>query len=148
MPRATVSQDVIRKDLKSCPGGWVELRQLPFGQMLTRRDKASRMFQESRANAKPTDTVRVQLEVLQEWSSQYDFKHCIADHNLEDDSGKKLDFGNPMTLQVLDPRIGSEIERYIAELNQEDFDEMGFTQQLEQSSTNGMQDNSNNSELE
>jgi hypothetical protein len=142
MPKATVSQDVVRKDLKSCPDGWVELRQLPFGQMLTRRDKASRLVQEARPNAKQNDMVRVQFEILHEWSNQYDFKHCIVDHNLEDDEGQKLDFGNPMTLQVLDPKIGAEIEGYITEMNQEEFDEALFTQQLGASTKNGTSNNS------
>jgi hypothetical protein len=52
------------------------------------------------------------------------------DHNLEDEFGNKLDFSNGMTLQVLDPRIGVEIERYIDELNQdaEDEEQEDFTQ--------------------
>ena len=135
MPKAIVSQDTVRKELKTCPGGYVELRQLPFGQMLTRRDKASRMIQEIHPGMKATDVQRVQMQVMHQWSNQYDFKHCIVDHNLEDDQGNKLDFGNPMTLDVLDPKIGAEIENYIVEMNQEDFKEEDFTQRSDGSLT-------------
>ena len=134
MPKATVSNETVRKELQTCPGGWVELRQLPFGQMLVRRDKASRMIQEVRPNAKKTDVQHVEFDILHEWANRYDFKHCIVDHNLEDEDGNKLDFSNGMTLQVLDPKIGAEIEKYIDELNQEEFDEEGFTPQSDSNS--------------
>lgn len=143
MPRATVSTDTTHKDLTTCPGGYVELRQLPFGQMLTRRDKASRMIQEIDPKAKESDIARVQVDILNEWGRRYDFKHCIADHNLEDENGIKLDFSNALAIDILDPRIGQEIERYIDELNQADFDKEGFTSpsdsQETQGSLNGME---------
>lgn len=125
MPKATVSMEATRYDLKSLPGGFVMLKQLSFGQMLKRRDRAAKFYQEqSNGNAA---NARTQIDILNEISRQFDFAHCIVDHNLEDDSGNKLTFTNSATLDILDPRIASEIERYIDAMNQEDFNEGDFT---------------------
>ena len=118
MPRATMLTDGIRKELKSCPEGFVVLRQLSYSEMLARRDMVTRM---SMQQGKGNDKINVELANLE--ANRFSFGKCIVDHNLEDDQGHKLDFGNVMTLQVLDPRVGAEIERYIDELNQEGEDE-------------------------
>lgn len=118
MPRATMMTDPVHKDLKTCPGGFVDLKQLAYSEMLARRDIVTRL---SMSQKKDADKIDVELANLE--ANRYSFKHCIVDHNLEDDNGGKLDFNNPMTLNVLDPRIGSEIEKYIDELNQDDDDE-------------------------
>ena len=60
------------------------------------------------------------MEVVNVAIMEFEFKNCIVDHNLEDDDGNLLDFSNPMSLSILNPKIGSEIDRYIEELNQED----------------------------
>lgn len=128
MPNATVQQETIRKDLKSLIGAWVELKPLPFGQTLERRDKATQMSMEQEVRdggrrRSKQEQAKFIIDTLNTWSVAYDFKHCIIDHNLEDAQGQKLDFGNPMTLQILDPRVGQEIERYIDELNNEEDEE-------------------------
>lgn len=143
MPRATVDRTTHRVDLKSCPGGYVDLRQLSFGEMLSRRDRNLRYLQELRPNAKPTDVSKVQIDVLNQVSREFDFKNCIVDHNLENEDGQKLDFGNPMTLQALDPKIAAEIERAIDDLNQDDFDREVFTQPSEQPSMETSETSSN-----
>src|SRR5687768_14839390 len=138
MPRGTVSSEAVRVELKSLPGGFVMLKQLPFGQMLTRRDKAARYLQEVTPGLDGKDISRIQIDVLNEASRLYDFSHCIADHNIEDEDGNKLDFSDKMvamTLQVLDPKIGAEIEREIDKLNRDDTDVEGFTMPSGASST-------------
>jgi hypothetical protein len=137
MPKATVSTESFRVELKSLPGGFVALKQLPFGQMLQRRDKAARFLQEMGAPGSDAPN-KMQIDILNEASRYYDFSHCIVDHNLEDDQGVKLDFSEKMiqmTFSVLDPRIAAEIEREIDKLNREDFDEKGFTSLSEEPST-------------
>ena len=118
MPNATVTGKALRKDLKSCPGGWVELKPLNYDQLLTRRDNATKIFMEGKDNSD-----RMNLQIANRWSTLFDFRHCIADHNLEDDEGHKLDLSNQLTLQVLDPKVGAEIERYLMDLNQDVEDE-------------------------
>ena len=144
MPRATVSTETHHRELTTLDGGFVDLKQLSFDEMLERRDKAMRMSMES-GNTKRGRRGEAQgvinLDSAQQWARFFEFSRCIVDHNLEDENGKKLDFTNRMTLSILDPKIGSEIERYIDELNQEDDESMeDFTVRLSSSSeSNGTQ---------
>jgi hypothetical protein len=120
MPKATVSTETVKKELKSLQGGFVELRRLPFGLLLERRDNASKMSMSSRQGQ---NDQKVDISLMQRWSRQFEFEHCIVDHNLEDDQGIKLNFQNHLTVDALDPRIGQEIEGYIDELNGEELEE-------------------------
>lgn len=130
MPRATVSHDHQRFDLKSCEGGYVVLRTLSFHEMMQRRDIASKMwteFAQSSRKKKDTvkeDAVRAQLEVMNVATMQFDFKNSIVEHNLEDENGVLLDFNNPLSFTILDPKIGLEIDRLIESLNQEQEDDV------------------------
>jgi hypothetical protein len=122
MPRATISTETFRRELKTCPGGFVELRQLSWAEMMKRRDIASRMYADVSTKTGPAsqETIRQYMEVVNVAIMEFEFKNCIVDHNLENDDGVLLDFSNAMSLQILNPKIGSEIDRYIEELNQED----------------------------
>jgi hypothetical protein len=120
MPKATVSQTPTRFDLKMCPGGFVMLKTLPYGQTLERRDNAMRMSMEQSPGRKRDETQRLDLEMMQAVTRQYEFANCIVDHNLEDENGTKLDFSTPFGLKMLDPKIGEEIERYIDELHSDE----------------------------
>lgn len=128
MPKATVSHDHQRFDLRTCPGGYVVLRTLSFHEMMQRRDIASKMWtsfsQDKRKKRSDQEAVRAQLEIMNVAVMEFEFKNCIVDHNLEDDNGAKLDFNNPLTYKALDPKIGSEINRYIESLTQEDEDDV------------------------
>src|SRR5690242_176345 len=134
MPVVTLDpQAYERFELKTAPAdandpndenGWVELRPLPYGMKLTRRDKASKMMMKSQPTQRGKSAVdsTIELETLNEWAVAYDFAYCIVDHNLTDTNKQKLDFAKPMSLKMLNPRVGSEIERLINGLN-EDLDE-------------------------
>jgi hypothetical protein len=105
----------------------VELRQLSYAEMMTRRDIASRMYAEfkntgsgANVNIEAEDTVKQYMEVVNVAIMEFEFKNCITGHNLQDDDGKALDFDNPMSYRILHPKIGAEIASYIDKLNQED----------------------------
>lgn len=120
MPDATVSQETYRRDLKTLEGAWVELKQLPYHDMLVRRDKgsiASMEAQETNRKKGQPQSARLMIESLQTWERQYMFKNCIVNHNLEDKNGVALDFRKEETLHFLRPDIGLEIEQLIDELN-------------------------------
>ena len=131
MPVGTVSQEPIRRELKSLPpDGFVLLRQLPYWDVLERRDQGSRAVMES-VERKPgdkskKDQQKMVIETLQVWERAYTFKNCIVEHNITDANGVLLDFNRPETLRYLNPKIGVEIEKYIDELNSEDDDEELF----------------------
>jgi hypothetical protein len=55
--------------------------------------------------------------MLQRAATQIDFQSCIVDHNLEDETGRKLDFRSFSDIDMLDPKIGEEISTLIDELN-------------------------------
>lgn len=139
MPVATVDPtEYERFDLKHAPpDGYVMLRQLPYGLKLERRDKATRMRMIAEAPKGGRGAVgkqELEFETYSEWSQHFDFSYCIGDHNLTDPNGTPLDFTKPMTMKLLSPIIGSEIERYINQLNEdpdeetlEDFDKRSTT---------------------
>jgi hypothetical protein len=135
MPKATVSTEHETFQLRTCPGGYVTLRQLSYAEMMHRRDIMARLYYEE--TVKPTNraarraqkqspdaTRRAELEVLNVKMMEWEFSKCIVDHNLEDDDGNKLDFSNAMSFDVLDPKIGAEIDGYIEDMNQEDEDDV------------------------
>ena len=128
MPRATVTQETVRRELRSCPGGFVELRTLSFHEMNMRQEMAARVYQEEKVPKKGqkrerAETVRGYFEIMNVAVTEYEFRNCITDHNLEDENGMGLDFTQPMRAWRLDPKIGQEIGRYIDELNQFDVEE-------------------------
>jgi len=120
MPRATIKTEAQHIELKSLEGGWVEIRQLPYYDMLVRRDRGGKLFFDAEQEG------RVEIATLQAWARAYEFEHCIIDHNLEDENGMKLDFSNELTLKTLDPRVGQEIEDAIDKLHNTEDDVKGF----------------------
>jgi hypothetical protein len=130
MPRATVTHDTTRINLKSAPpDGYVDLRTLSFHEMTTRQDIATRMYQEQstgkgkKKNAKDEETIRGYFEIMNVAVTEYEFRNCIVAHNLEDENGELIDFTRPMQAWRLDPKVGQEIDSAIEKMNQ--FDEEG-----------------------
>jgi hypothetical protein len=118
MPRATAQiDDTVRKDLKTLPEGFVVLRRLTFGQMLQRRE----MLKLTMSKASGSKDFVGEMAMASSATTIYEFRHCIVEHNLEDDNGQLLNFANERDFQRLDPKVGQEIEKYIGDLN--NFDE-------------------------
>jgi hypothetical protein len=131
MPRATVSTETQKYNLKSLEGGYIVARPLSYGQKKARADKSGQMYAEMQERGVGD---RMYIETITTAATLYDFQHCIFDHNLEDDDGRKLDFNNAATLDVLDPHVGGEIEEILAKLNGDDADMRDFTSRLNGSS--------------
>lgn len=117
MVKATASLLPQRKDLESVPGGFVEIRQMTYGEFLHRRDLSMGMSVSGDALGKGTPE-KISIDALQTAVTQYEFKVCIINHNLEDDNGVKLQLGTPEGFARLDPRIGQEVSDLIDEMNQ------------------------------
>lgn len=125
MPVATVKRDLIRRDLRTVEGGWVDLRPLSYDEVLERRDGGIKILMEQ-APGKNVDS-KTSMQIANKWSNHFTFPRCVAGHNLTDENGVALDFSKPEFLfKFLDPKIGSEIEELIDELNQEDEDVEDF----------------------
>lgn len=136
MPVGTIDPNEYQRfELKSLPpDGFIMLRPLPYGMKLTRRDKAAKLVMRSEAPQRGArgrmsgagdgmNEVKSELETANEWSTLFDFRYCIGDHNITDVNGEKLDFSNAMTLKTLHPRLGSEIEELIYALNEDEDEE-------------------------
>lgn len=123
MPRATVDTTaVVKKELTTLAGAYVVLRKLPFGAKLQRSSEAMKMSMEmSRGRGKKN--AKADVEMLQQASTLFDFRHCIVEHNLEDETGRTLNLHEPADMNNLDPRIGEEISELIDELNNFESDE-------------------------
>lgn len=122
MPRATVSLDPEDKvELKTCPGAYVILRRLSYGQKLQRSQQAAKMGMD----LSKKKSAHVSMDMLNREAAYFDFKLCVMDHNLEDENGGKLDLSSPGDVDRLDPKIGEEISSLIDKMNnfEEDLDD-------------------------
>jgi len=114
MPRATVDiMKTERFELKSCPGGFVELRKLSYGQILERRGMMAGM----RVRAGQKGEFEGEIQTINNKVTLFEIKNCLVDHNLEDDKGQPLDLSQQHVLFSLEPKIGQEIETLIDKLN-------------------------------
>lgn len=109
MPRATVSSNAERFDLKSCAGGFVIIRRMTYGEKLTRQDN---MIDTNMGKGE-----ELKISLLARKAAMDDFANLVVDHNLTDDTDRPLNFKNPADVAQLDPRIGDEIGQLIDELN-------------------------------
>lgn len=113
MPSAVVNFAATEEyKLKTLPGGFVKLRRLSYGQKLERQSMA--MQTQIAGEGKKAS---MEMTMMQQVVTAFEFKNCIADHNLEDEQGTKLDFRKKENVFRLDPRIGEEIETYIDKMN-------------------------------
>lgn len=116
MPRAVSTIETEKVDLKSCPGGYVMLRNMTYGQFLHRQEMMMNM-QVSGGKG----TMSGEMKMNGKSVAGYEFAICIAEHNLTDENDQPLDFKRAATLELLDPRVGQEIGAAIDKLNK--FDE-------------------------
>lgn len=125
MVKATVDiEGIERVDLKTLPEGFVALKRLPYGLVIQRRSMMRMQVEAGKGRGKG---FAGELALADKDFTLFDFKHCIIDHNLEDETGRKLNFQNEHDVNKLDPRVGQEIEEAISNLNDldEEDDELG-----------------------
>ncbi|MBA3357805.1 MAG: hypothetical protein H0U18_18065 [Pyrinomonadaceae bacterium] len=86
------------------------------------------MYQEQKVNqkgvAKDDEIVRGYFEIMNVAVTEFEFRNCITDHNLEDENSHLIDFTRPMQAWRLDPKVGKEIGDRIDELNQGDNEDL------------------------
>jgi hypothetical protein len=122
VPKATVdTEEVLKVELVTCPGAYVGLRRLPYGQWLKRQEMALQMKITGGTAGKEAGG---ELAMASRRVTEFEFQQCIVDHNLEDANGEPLDFRKAATLDVLDPKIGTEIGDHISQLHE--FDSGNF----------------------
>jgi len=124
MPVAVVVKTSNEFKLKSCQGGIVEIRRMSFGESLIRKDMMASVAMEMQNKSKGSDSMKLQMDLLQEKTTLWEFANLIVSHNLTDANDKLLDFKNQAHVKMLEGRVGDEIQQYINELNsfEEDID--------------------------
>jgi hypothetical protein len=153
MPVVTINPDEYEKfELKSAPrdpnvegdeDGWINLRPLPYGMKLKIRDQSTKMFMRAKAPQRsgkgrmrvsnPEEDSVLEFETASEAANFLTFSYCIGGHNLMDSQRNQVDFTSPMSFKQLDPKVGSEIEVLIDELNRGE-DEESFEDFMNRSS--------------
>lgn len=130
MPEVGFNQEPERYELKTAPpDGYVKLRRLPYNELLARREMATKLSMDQNPakgrRAKEQAPQKIDIELIQLKSREFEFKHCVVDHNLTI-GGMPVDFSQPkLAFAQVDPKILQEIELYLTELNQEaDEDEL------------------------
>jgi hypothetical protein len=114
MPRATVSTEPERFELNTLPEGFVVLRRMSYGERLHRQDMAMQMSMTADQRKK---TAEMNVTPTQTLVAQFELATCVVDHNLEDESGRKLNFHTATDCAQLDGRIGEEIGNLIDTLH-------------------------------
>ena len=123
MPTAvTTPGEVVHKELKSLPEGFVDLQRMTYGQVVQRRALSKLSVMQNKGSNK---SITGEMAMASSEISLFEFSHCIVDHNLEDLDGRKLNLGTKGDFDKLDPRVGQEIEDLIAEMNSFDEEDQG-----------------------
>lgn len=115
VPRATVSMETQHVDLKTCPpDGFVELRRMTFGELMTSQDMA---YQVQMKAGEDADNPEMGVTMSRIAIMEYQFQKCVMRHNLEDDKGRVLDFRKAPDVHLLDANIGQEISGAIDDMH-------------------------------
>lgn len=122
MPQATTSGTETEKhDLKTLIGGYVVIRRMTYGEYLKRQQMTSNM----KISSSQQDDYAGVMELINKQAIQYEFANCITDHNLEDESGNKLDFRKEGDVDRLASKIGNEVNSLINKINAFEETEQG-----------------------
>lgn len=117
MAIATITQPTETFKLKSCPpDGYVTIRRMTWGEKLKRQSMMTKYRMEMTKNTKDQD-MSLDVDILQEKVSQWEFSNLIVEHNLTDETEMPLNFKNIADIVRLGPVVGEEIQGYIDEVN-------------------------------
>lgn len=116
MPIATVTDESVKKELKSCPpDGFVVIRRMTFGESLKRREMMASIAMQM--DGKKGEGNKMQMDILQEKTALWEFANLVLDHNLTDAQERRLNFKLPADIMKIRGQVGDEIQQYINELN-------------------------------
>jgi hypothetical protein len=121
MPLATVTEESKRFDLKSLEGAYIVVKRMTHGEKLTRRGMTKMSVTAKRGQK----DVQAEIDMLQRQVAHWEFKHLILEHNLEgyvdprnpDRGLRPLNFNNAADVDLLDGKVGEEIDMHISDYN-------------------------------
>jgi hypothetical protein len=125
VPVAVVTDTAgVKEDLKSLEGGFVIIKRMTYGQKLIKSQLTMKMRMDMQDKKKMGADIDLATRAVALWS----FANLIEDHNLEDASGRKLNFRSPADVEALAGKIGEEIDTLIDKHN--NFEEDDETENL------------------
>lgn len=105
-------------ELKSCPpDGYVVIRRMNYGESLKRKDMMASIAMSMDTSKKGASETKMQMDLLQEKTSLWEFANLIMEHNLTDEHEKPLDFKRPDHVRMIRGQVGDEIQMHIDRLN-------------------------------
>jgi hypothetical protein len=124
-----LSTEPKREYLKSLKGAWVELVQMPYGDVLARQDMVMDMKVQM-ADRKSKGGGMMEMKMANVETTANDFAKCIVHHNIRNPrTGRAFQFKNRMDWYgILDPKVGKEIDKYISDLNGFGEEDEDFTE--------------------
>jgi hypothetical protein len=114
-----------RFELQSCPGGYIVIKRLSYGDKMLRKQKLGKttVTSTNTKNNRMSDFV-AEMQMINEEVTLFEFAKSIVSHNLEilkdpDDptSAIPVDFANPDHVRKLDGSVGEEIDDIITRFN-------------------------------
>jgi len=130
VPVATITQQVDTKQLTTCPGGYVVVKRMSYGQKMHRTEMSGKMkILSNKASRDALGEVDMMKAEVQRW----EFANLIVDHNLEHQihtyadelcklgdcscPTRPLNFKNGEDVDLLQAQIGEEIAAFMDKLN-------------------------------
>lgn len=111
MPVAVITNSQSDKiDLKTCPGGYVIVRRMNYGEKLLRDGMAAKFLM---SGSTKDASMQGELEMQTEEVALWEFANLIVEHNLTDTQDVPLNFKIKAHVKMLDPAVGDEIGQLI-----------------------------------
>ncbi len=112
MPKATVTSTTKKVELVSLPpDGYVEIKRLPYGASLERRDMVMTMKMSSEVAAKGTTqgTPEISTSMNNRAVTAFEWANCIVSWNLTNENALPLDWKAPNIFDIFDPAVEDEL---------------------------------------
>ena len=113
MPAAVAVDELHHEELKSLKDGYVVIREMTYGERLTRSNLTGAMKLLKDQKSDYAGEIAMETERMALW----DFANLIVEHNLEDLDGRTLNFKNVQDVKKLSSRIGDEVGTLIDKWN-------------------------------
>jgi hypothetical protein len=111
MPVAVITNSQSDKiDLETCPGGYVIVRRMNYGEKLLRDGMAAKFLMSGSAK---DSSMQGEIDMQTEEVALWEFANLIVEHNLTDANEVALNFKVKAHVKMLDPNVGDEIGRLI-----------------------------------